>query len=227
MSAARHGVAAALRSRLPPQVAFSGAARDDASKPPAPHPEELKTLRAPSSKRLGDFAWGRFHARAALGALGAPSDPLPMGGDRAPVWPEGMVGSISHCEGYCAAIVARRRHVSILGLDLECAEPLDTRAAALVCVEDEITDLARRTGLAPGLAATVIFSLKESVYKALAGRGAQTADFTDLLVETKQDARFVARAITETGRRYFGARPIAGGFGLIADIVFSYVAEPA
>jgi 4'-phosphopantetheinyl transferase EntD len=46
-----------------------------------------------------------------MDALGLPERPIPMGRDRAPVWPEGVVGSISHSDAFCLAAVARSDRV--------------------------------------------------------------------------------------------------------------------
>ncbi|HEY3692789.1 MAG TPA: hypothetical protein VGL46_21300 [Pseudonocardiaceae bacterium] len=43
---------------------------------------------------------------------------------RKPVWPPGVVGSLTHCTGYRAAAVAHRRGVLTVGIDAEPHEPL-------------------------------------------------------------------------------------------------------
>ena len=51
-----------------------------------------------SQKRLSDFATGRYCAMKALEQFGIQDAIIPIGEDRAPIWPEGIVGSISHCD---------------------------------------------------------------------------------------------------------------------------------
>jgi 4'-phosphopantetheinyl transferase EntD len=75
--------------------------------------------------RVQQFTAGRVCSRIALGRLGvARTTPILRGEDRAPIWPPGFVGSISHTDMWCAAAVARTEDVRAIGIDLEPATPL-------------------------------------------------------------------------------------------------------
>jgi len=67
-------------------------------------------------KRRREFAAGRAAARMALRQRGGPDVAIPAAADRAPVWPTGWQGSISHKDTLCAAIVTNAP--VMLGLDL-------------------------------------------------------------------------------------------------------------
>ena len=82
-------------------------------------PEEAAAVQHAVEKRRREFAVGRMLARAALAAIGDPPSAIPTGNHREPVWPAGIVGSITHCAGYCAAAVARDAMVVALGIDAE------------------------------------------------------------------------------------------------------------
>lgn len=126
--------------------------------------EEHAIARAVPARRR-EFAAGRTCARHAMRALGAPAAPIPQGGDRAPVWPDGLVGSITHTEGWCAAAVARTQDgIRAIGIDVEPAEPLDAALLRMICVEEERELLAARPA-ERGLLGRLIFSAKESAYK--------------------------------------------------------------
>ena len=130
-------------------------------------PEEEPFVRAAVEKQRLEFTLGRVCARMALTGLGFPSVPLPVGADRAPVWPEGIVGSISHCSGLAGAAVARGNRHAGLGLDIEPLEPVDESLFRMIATPREHDWLA---GLPPdesGRIARLLFSAKESVYKAL------------------------------------------------------------
>jgi len=116
-------------------------------------------------KRRAEFAAGRAAARVALAALGSPPQELPRRADRAPAWPAGIVGSISHCDGCCAAVVGRRAEIAALGFDVEVAQGLPPGLMDVVFGDAERRDLealAARLGrdLSP-----VGFSAKEAFYK--------------------------------------------------------------
>jgi 4'-phosphopantetheinyl transferase EntD len=117
--------------------------------------------------RLAEFSAGRAAARAAIRHLGLPPTAIPVGPDRAPIWPAGVVGSISHTAGVCAAIVAQVGAIHGIGVDLEPNEPLDTDLWAEVCGDDELEWLAGLPKAQRGQAARLIFSAKECTYKCI------------------------------------------------------------
>src|SRR6267378_346626 len=114
------------------------------------------------AKRRREFTAGRVCARAALGRLGIRDFPLLAAADRSPVWPPGIVGSLSHCGDYCGVAVARRGEVAGVGLDVERARPLEGRLASIVCSPVEIRRLGALPDLPAGLWAMIVFSAKES-----------------------------------------------------------------
>ena len=91
----------------------------DAFSEDALRPEERAGLGRAVEKRRREFAAGRACARRALARLEIADAVLPIGPDRLPAWPAGIVGSITHCAGYCGVAVARRGSILCLGLDAE------------------------------------------------------------------------------------------------------------
>ena len=143
--------------------------------------------------RRAQFVAGRTLARAALGALGAPSMALKRAAGGSPVWPDGFVGTITHCgdgaAGWCAAAVAPAGRYRGLGLDAELDRPLDDPVAALVLTPSEAASIAGDARLS-----TVFFCAKESVYKALNPLTGVFLDFHYVEVELDPVAgRFSAR----------------------------------
>ncbi|MDB5775665.1 MAG: hypothetical protein JWP38_1798 [Herbaspirillum sp.] len=132
-----------------------------------------------SRKRKIDYAAGRACATAALRAAGCPgAAPPAMGEDRLPVWPAGWIGSISHGGGVAVAAAARQGMVpGLLGIDVEkLIEPTSIEGiAALVALDGELDML---TDLTPSQALTLLFSAKESLYKALYPAAQRFMDFS-------------------------------------------------
>ena len=116
-------------------------------------------------KRRRDFTLARTCARRALGELGVAPVPILPGPQRQPLWPAGIVGSITHCPGYCAAAVARRAQLAAIGIDAEVHEALPDGVLGLVSLAEERAWLDGLSG--DGVHwDRVLFSAKESVYKA-------------------------------------------------------------
>jgi 4'-phosphopantetheinyl transferase EntD len=131
----------------------------------APHPEEAAAVARAIEKRRREFAAGRACAREALAQLGAEAPAIPVGPERAPVWPLGFVGSITHCDGFCCAVVAPRTTAASLGVDAEDAGRMDAAAARLILRPDEADWLARRPAPADSDWTKLAFSAKEAVFK--------------------------------------------------------------
>jgi len=114
--------------------------------------------------RMEQFTAGRVCSRIALGRLGvAATTPILRGDDRAPIWPPGFIGSISHTDTWCAAAVARADDIRSLGIDLESSTPLKEELLKRVCTPKERDWLHELP--APGVTGKILFSVKEAVYK--------------------------------------------------------------
>ena len=186
-------------SEILPDVVASAEAFGD---PPdaALFPAEEALIARAVPKRRREFATGRHCARTALGALAIAPGPILPGQGGAPQWPSGIVGSITHCDGYRAAAVARASEVITIGLDAEPAQWLPADVLGLVALPDERDRLRDLGRAAPGICwDRLLFSAKESVYKAwfpLARRwlGFSDADITINAADGTFEARLLVHA---------------------------------
>lgn len=111
--------------------------------------------------RRTEFAAGRAAARCAMTQLGLAPSMVLAGDDRAPIWPDGLVGSISHTKTLCIAALSDR-DISI-GIDVEEDTALDADLIPAICTPLERKAIAGRD---VGPLAKLIFSAKEAAYKA-------------------------------------------------------------
>ena len=129
-------------------------------------PQERELVRNAVEKRRLEFATVRHCARLALAELGVPSAPILPGVRGAPIWPGGIVGSMTHCAGYRAAAVARTSDIGGLGIDAEVHGPLPEGVLDMVSSEQERAHLAALAQERPEVYwERLLFSAKESVYK--------------------------------------------------------------
>lgn len=128
-----------------------------------PEEEALTKTMAPTRKR--EFTAGRLCSRKGLDRLGTQNFPVLVGKNREPLWPPEVVGSITHCKGFCGAVVAWRGSIISIGLDVEPLEPMASDILNLVCTPGEkewlLSDIRKKRLLWPKL----IFSAKESAFK--------------------------------------------------------------
>ncbi|UZJ33706.1 4'-phosphopantetheinyl transferase family protein [Streptomyces endophytica] len=161
-------------------------------------PEEWALVAGAVPKRQREFGTVRVCARAALSRLGIAPAPLLPGRDRAPEWPDGIVGAMTHCTGYRAVVVARQRDMLTVGLDAEPNLPVsDPGVMDLVTLPEERAQLRHLADLEPEVAwDRLIFSAKESVYKAWYPLAHRWLGFEDaLLTLDPTDATFTARLL--------------------------------
>ena len=128
-------------------------------------PEELICVEKAVDKRKKEFVAGRNCARRALRELSMADVAILTGDGREPIWPDGIVGSISHTQGYCGAAVARAEQVRGLGLDVEHIRDTHEKLWPEIVSETELASLERDM---PGDRARVValaFSCKEAFYK--------------------------------------------------------------
>jgi 4'-phosphopantetheinyl transferase EntD len=129
-----------------------------------PHTELLPAEAAGTQdmieKRRLEFTHGRHCAHQAMRKLGLPIEAILKGADRAPIWPTSVCGSISHSGTTAAAVIAHRRQLAGIGLDIETAGPLAPEIAEMICRPDELK-------MHDGEHAKLLFSIKEAVYKCI------------------------------------------------------------
>jgi 4'-phosphopantetheinyl transferase EntD len=124
-------------------------------------PAEEAQLGDVCGKRLAEFAAGRDQARRLIAALTGTAQPLLIGDYRQPLWPDGVIGSISHSDDFCAVAVASTQSISDLGIDVETLEALNPEVEDVVLTEAEL----HATESTEGWVRKLIFSIKESNYK--------------------------------------------------------------
>jgi 4'-phosphopantetheinyl transferase EntD len=194
-----------LINRLVPPGAAAVEARGYNQATTVLFPEEEQIVENVSERRRCEFIGGRECAHRALQALGLAPAPVLRGHQREPIWPPGTVGSITHCQGYCAAVVARKQRYAAIGIDAELHEPLPEEVLTMVIREDEHQWVLRRSG--HGVCwDRLFFSAKESVYKAWFTLTARWLGFEDVAVTmepltNKFHARFLVAGPMAKGRR--------------------------
>lgn len=151
-----------LSTVLPPVLASAELYGDPADL--APLPEEEPLIARSVAKRRNEFVTVRYCARQALGDLGLPPVPILKGDKGEPCWPDGVVGSLTHCEGFRGAVVGRTAEVRSVGIDAEPHAVLPKGVLDAISLPAERSEL---SGL-PGGAHwdRVLFCAKEATYKA-------------------------------------------------------------
>lgn len=156
-------IEAKLSAVLPRDVVF--AMNDPRMTSLALDPCEQSAIAQAGVKRQLEFAAGRTAAREAMSRLGAGYQCLPSTPDRAPIWPAGLVGNLSHDDTLCLALVAKTERIKAIGVDVEPALALTEDVIRETCSMTEQKWIASQYDVDAGLSARRIFSAKECAYK--------------------------------------------------------------
>jgi 4'-phosphopantetheinyl transferase EntD len=146
-----------------PDLVFAAELYDD---PPdlLPLPEEEPLVARSVAKRRNEFVTVRHCARIALGEIGVGPVPILKGEKGEPCWPDGVVGSLTHCEGFRGAVVGRQGEVRSVGID---AEPHDVLPRGVLDAISLPVERSQLSALPPDLHwDRILFCAKEATYKA-------------------------------------------------------------
>jgi len=130
------------------------------------HVAEAALVAGAVEKRRREFALGRACARSALAAMGVEAGPILRGTDGAPLWPDGVVGSISHTEGYACAVVGPSSRFTAMGVDVEPIGGVGDELLPRLFDDTERARLMAMSAQKRRIAATLGFSAKEACFKA-------------------------------------------------------------
>ncbi|MBH3261715.1 MULTISPECIES: 4'-phosphopantetheinyl transferase [Serratia] len=164
-------------------------------------------------KRRAEYLAGRVLARQLLAPLGFADFTLARGEDRAPQWPPGIAGALSHNSHTALCAVHPERGLGGVGLDVETLLS-DVRAEELwgAIVSAGEREALLREALPFNELLTLTFSAKESLFKALYPQVRCYFDFLDarmVAVDTQRQTFVLALLKTLTpncpaGRRFNG-----------------------
>ncbi len=181
-------------------------------------PEEAPAIARAIPKRQTEFAAGRRAARRALDDLGLQNVSIPQGPNRSPVWPKGVVGSLSHDDGLAVATVARSDKVLRLGVDLaEASDFPDHLRGQILHTPAEHAQ--------SGLEARITFSAKECVFKAFYPDVSAYFGFDAVtVVPDRQTRKFDVTLARDLGGVPSGSR-FQGGFAIVENHLITLLAD--
>ncbi|WP_341717398.1 4'-phosphopantetheinyl transferase superfamily protein [Micromonospora sp. FIMYZ51] len=191
-------------------------------------PEEEAVIARAVQKRRREFSTVRDCARRALGQLGLAPAPILPGVRGAPVWPDGVVGSMTHCDGYRGAALARSTEIASIGVDAEPHAPLPEGVLDAIALPDERVRTATLTAGQPTICwDRLLFSAKESVYKAWFPLTGRWLGFEEADIELDPAGTFVARLLVPGP--LLGGKPVSsfhGRFLIDQGLLLTTIAVP-
>jgi 4'-phosphopantetheinyl transferase EntD len=197
-------------------------------------PEELARTAAHMPHRKAEFLTGRTYARRAMRAMGVEASTIGSNPDRSPLWPEGVVGCISHTKEYCGVVVAKTSSqpgaIRSLGLDIETPGRISEAVALKTFTEAERAYLATVPEVLRQEKMCAIFCAKEAFYKLQFPLTKAWVGFQDVEVRLDGEGRVVVRLEKDFSGGFGKGREVAGrlhvGTGHVAALMLISLTEP-
>jgi 4'-phosphopantetheinyl transferase EntD len=178
-----------IEELLPDTVVAVEAPGTDAAGDVPLYPDEEPFVAQAVPKRRREFATVRACARRAMEKLGVPPQAILPGERGAPGWPDGLIGSMTHCQDYCAAALVRAADLASLGIDAEPHAPLPDGVLEAVALPAEQSRLRHLAARRPDVHwDRLLFSAKESVYKAWFPLTRQWLEFSEADIDLALDS---------------------------------------
>lgn len=222
-----HRVQNGMRSILPGNVTVVSSRRYR-DEPLMPGEEEVVARAV--QKRRAEFTTGRACARDALRQLGCEPAAINRGVRGEPVWPAGIVGSITHCAGYYAAAVARADCVAAVGIDAEPHEPLPDGVHSAVLTSTDKKNIRMLHDSDAGgnpqeliYGDRLVFSAKESVYKVWYPLMGTWLGFEEVTISVETDGRFRASLPRAVGAQGAYGDQVVGRWSIDNGIVLTAI----
>ncbi|MCC5969953.1 MAG: 4'-phosphopantetheinyl transferase superfamily protein [Pararhodobacter sp.] len=186
---------------------------------------EQRAILGAAPARQREFLAGRMAARRAQQALGRAPQPVLMGADRAPVWPAGLRGSISHAGRACVAVVTDDPAIAAMGVDIEDDAPLPKDIHDTVLLPEEQHWIGQQTS--PDLLARLFFSAKECAYKAQYPLTRQLFGFDVITIRPDLLARSFEAQFMQAVPPFASGALLAGRFSIDEGLIITAVTIPA
>lgn len=154
-------------------------------------PEEEPALARSVTKVRRASGAARIVARELMEKLGVKQQAIPKAQSGAPIWPAGIVGSMAHDSTVAVAALTKRDNFLSLGIDIEPAEPLETKLLGIVATKRELEKIGEDS-----CRGRLLFATKEAVYKAVHPLDGQFLEHHDVEVDFA-----ASTAVTSSGRR--------------------------
>lgn len=176
-------------------------------------------------KRKREYRAGRHAARRALRQLdpkfNESSFSILSGEKRQPLWPDNIVGTITHSDNQCYAAVANKSDIRSIGIDVEKAEPLKENLIRMICTAEEQDWLRTKSDWLSW--AKLIFSAKESVYKTYFPICESYLDFLQATLTIDATNRTFSAKILVDASTTLGTQTLDGRFIMADDFVYTAV----
>lgn len=176
------------------------------------HPDEAPAMITMAPARRREYTAGRIAAHEAMGQVSTTQEPVIRGQDRSPIWPAGIVGSISHSKKHSIAAVASADDVQSLGVVLEPDVELEPYMYREVCSPEEMKWLEQQPFDRRGNLAKLIFCAKGCTYKCQLPLTRRLLWYNSLQIQIDQSTTSFSATFSQSAGTFCSGDRLTGRF---------------
>lgn len=185
-------------------------------------------IRQSVSKRQAEFLAGRIMAKQALTQLGIATTTIAIGDNRCPIWPSGVKASISHSHNIAICIAGASSVYSYIGCDVEAfiTDEMQVDICDLIINESERL-LIDSVNIERNIAFTLVFSAKESLFKALYPSVQGYFDFNvaQILTINSQNKTFEVVLLDSLTKNLLKGMIFKGSYALDDEFIITFIIQ--
>lgn len=148
---------------------------------------EAEIISRAIESRRREFSSGRWCSRRAMESLGLPAGEVLKGRSGEPLWPTGVRGSISHSSDWSISVAALSKDVAGLGVDVERLVDTPGFPDDMIFTGSERKWLSQKTAADRYQLQLIMFSAKESFYKAIFPYCNRFVDYLEIELALEQE----------------------------------------
>lgn len=170
--------------------------------------------------RKAEFGDARWCAHQALSELGA-TGPVLRGERGMPLFPDGFVGSITHTQGFRAAVAAPYSSVRSIGIDAEPADALPDGVVDAIARASEVPQMSKLVAAGVTCPDRLLFCAKEATYKAWFPMTQRWLDFDQAEISLRADGTLISYILARPTPVPFieGRWVIRDGYVIVSTVV--------
>lgn len=170
--------------------------------------------------RKAEFGDARWCAHQALSELGA-TGPVLRGERGMPLFPDGFVGSITHTQGFRAAVAAPYSSVRSIGIDAEPADALPEGVFDAIARASEVPQMSKLVAAGVTCPDRLLFCAKEATYKAWFPMTQRWLDFDQAEISLRADGTLISYILARPTPVPFieGRWVIRDGYVIVSTVV--------
>jgi 4'-phosphopantetheinyl transferase EntD len=185
--------------------------------------EEIKIIHGSTVKRFNEFIAGRTCCKRCLNRMSISDFPVLKDKFGLPVFPDHIVGSISHTKSIGIAITGKKEEYKALGIDVEEIGRIKKQHIGIFTTQEELNFLIQLSGFKQEAYSTLIFSAKEACHKLMFSISKNILDFKNINISVTGSNSFTVRMLKKSNGYFTSETMLTGIYSLSKKYIITTI----